>query len=91
MAETKEREPTVELLYYQKARKSMSEQERIHFVLKENGNCEGFLELKTDTNFHKYFFILDLAERTFCFYGNNPKVCNNLFCCFRVMVYFFFF
>ena len=70
-----EREPTIELLYYQKARKSMSEQERFQFVLKENGNCEGFLELKGDISYHKYFFILDLAERTFCYYGSNPKVC----------------
>ena len=79
MAGTKEGEPNIELLYYQKARKSMSEQERIQFVLKENGNCEGFLELKSETIYKKYFFILDLTERTVCYYGNNPKVCNFFF------------
>jgi len=74
MAETKERKPSIELLHYQKARMSMSEQERIHFVLKENGNCEGFLELKTNSGFCKRFFLLDVSERKFSYYTDNPKV-----------------
>ncbi|XP_066916589.1 pleckstrin homology domain-containing family A member 1-like [Clytia hemisphaerica] len=72
----KERKQSIELLYYQQARKSMSEQERLQFVLKENGNCEGFLEFQVQSIFKKYFFVLDLLERSFSYYNVNPKRSN---------------
>lgn len=64
----------VEFLEYKKYRMSLSDEEQHSFVFKENGDCEGFLELQAQNGFCKRFFILDLKIRKFSYYTDNVEV-----------------
>lgn len=72
--EVEKNNSNIELVDYQNFRMSLGDSEQKDFVMKENGNCEGFLELQVQNVFCKRFFILDLKLRKFSFYSDYVMV-----------------